>query len=219
MNIEGDNLICACLQGISQNLNNEGRSHEANLKYMKTLESLFRTWFGSSIDDEFRRWCEQLNQGRGIHADIFQGRSDVAFRDRNFWKTAAFDHIDRHIKMRQMPAKTSSSQNAAAAKTNSLFPIRSLNMQLLENSVKDEDVKLRYLDALALHSGHIICVSAGPQLPDDTRMIAVAFEDLTLQIVQLKGSALKVLSSTRFAPSMSVQQKEIDVVSMCKEFY
>lgn len=219
MNVEGDNLICACLQGISQNLHNEGRSHEANLKYMKTLESLFRTWFGSTIDDEFRRWCEHLNQGRGIHADIFQGRSDLVFRDRNSWKAAAFDHIDRHIKMRQMPAKTSSSQNTAAAKTNPLFPIRTLNMQLVGNSVKDEDVKLRYVDALALHSGHVTCVSAGPQLPDDTRMIAVAFEDLTLQIVEMKGSALRVLSSTRFAPSVCDPQPEIDVVSIYAEFY
>jgi hypothetical protein len=70
MNIEGDNLICACLQGISQSLH-RGSSHESNVKYMSTLESLFRTWFGASIEDEYRKWCEHLNHGRGIHADLF----------------------------------------------------------------------------------------------------------------------------------------------------
>ncbi len=213
MNIEGDNLVCACLQGISQNLHNEGRSHEANLKYMKTLESLFRTWFGATIDDEFRRWCEHLNQGRGVYADIFQGSADLVFKSRNFWKTAAFEHIDRHIKMRQAPAKAPSVQTAVASKTDSSFPIRSLNMQLLGNNAKDEDVKLRYVDALALHSGCPICVSAGPQLPDNRHILAIAYEDLTLQLVEFKSDTLKVLSTTRFAPSMSIQEEEIDVVS------
>ena len=86
MNIEGDNLICACLQGISQNLR-RASSHESNVKYISTLESLFRTWFGASIEDEYRKWCEHLNHGRGVHADIFYENSDFVFRDRAFFVT------------------------------------------------------------------------------------------------------------------------------------
>jgi hypothetical protein len=222
MNIEGDNLICACLQGISQNLINDGRSHESNLKYMKTLESLFRTWFGTSIDDEHRRWCDNLNQGRGIHADIFQESSDLVFRDRNFWKAAAFDHIDRHIKQNTKllypeATKAYPIRNTVAARSNPIHPVRFLNILHGAVPVKDEDIKCRSLDALSIHSGHPICVCAGPQLPDDRHIIAVAFEDLTLQIMEFKDRTLKVLNTTRFGPSMTVQM-EIDVVSMLISF-
>jgi hypothetical protein len=220
MNIEGDNLICACLQGISQNLihGGEGSSHESNLKYMKTLENLFRTWFGTSIDEEHRRWCDHLNHGRGIHADIFQDSSDLVFRDRNFWKAAAFDHIDRHIKQNKKMLSLEATKSALvrsteASRSNPMYPVRSLDILLGEIPLKDEDVKCRSLDALSIHSSHPICVCAGPQLPDDRQIIAVAFEDLSLQIVEFKNSTLKVLNTTRFEPSVTVET-EIDVVSM-----
>jgi hypothetical protein len=223
MNIEGDNLICACLQGISQNLINDGRSHESNVKYMKTLESLFLTWFGNSIDDEYRRWCEHLNQGRGVHADIFQDTSLLVFRDRNFWKTAAFEHIDRHIQQNKKmlsseASKSSSVRKLVAARPNSMYPVRCLNLLLGDVALKDEDVKCRSLDALSLHSGHPTCVSAGPQLPDNRQIIAVAYEDLTLQVVEFKDNTLKVLSTTRFEPSATVQT-DIDVVSIYKTHF
>ena len=220
MNIEGDNLICACLQGISQNLRSgHEQPPELNLKYINALECLFRTWFGSSIQDEYRKWCENLNQGRGIHSDIFQESPDFVFHDRAFWKASALDYIQRHIetnlrRFTSVASETSLTANAAAAMSNPMS-VRSLLIKDGENVLKDGDVSFRFLDTHSLHSGYPICVCAGPQLPDDRHLLAVAFEDLTLQIVEYKHNSVKVLSTTRFAPKPEQffpAQTEIDVV-------
>jgi hypothetical protein len=221
MNIEGDNLICACLQGISQNLR-RASSHESNVKYISTLESLFRTWFGASIEDEYRKWCEHLNHGRGVHADIFYENSDFVFRDRAFWRASALDylngHIEKNIRRFADASKKSLVLDAASAATGSVS-VCSLLMKEDKDVLQENDVRIRCVEAHSLHSGYPICVSAGPQLSDSRHILAIAFEDLTMQIVEFKQNtsgdhSVKVLNTTRFAPPKPVPvQLEIDVGS------
>ena len=224
MNIEGDNLICACLQGISQSLH-RGSSHESNVKYMSTLESLFRTWFGASIEDEYRKWCEHLNHGRGIHADLFDESSAFVFRDRSFWKASALDYLHGHIEKnirKKISSNTSkaSVEISAAAVNTGFISARSLLVKECKEGFRDEVVAFRSVDARALHSGYPTCVSAGPPLPGGRHLIAIAFEDLTMQILEYtlnkdEQHTVKVLSTTRFAPPkpISVFKMEIEVGS------
>jgi hypothetical protein len=154
-----------------------------------------------------------------VHADIFQDSSDLVFRDRSFWKASAIDYLEGHISQNMkrfnsgFPRASNVTSSAATAQPNLLSSVRFLNTKASESPLKEQDVAVLSVDAHSLHSGSPICVSAGPRLVDNGRLIAIAFEDLTLQVVAFNEGKMRLLNTTRFAPPQpEARQLVIDVV-------